>query len=88
MPPGIALIRQDNDHLPSENILAKHDRPQGRTSLALFFGKTRKLPPLLTLEFKSCDVPEGFNDSIPMFFTLKGLTIYFKGKHCRPSFSA
>ena len=29
-----ALIRQDNDRLPSENIPTKHDRPQGWTSLS------------------------------------------------------
>jgi hypothetical protein len=43
---------------------------------------------LLILVFKSCDVPEGFNDSIPMFFVLKGLIIYFKGKHSRRFFTA
>jgi len=59
-----------------------------RSDESLFFGKRRNLPPLSTLELKSCDVPEGFNDSIPMFFVLKGLIIYFKGKHCRRLFSA
>lgn len=83
-----ALIRHDNDRLSSENTpLSMIVRKVGRV-FSLGREEETKLPLLLILEFKACDVPEGFNNSIPMFFVLKGLIIYFKGKYCRRLFSA
>ncbi len=78
-----ALIRQDNERLPSEKVPIKYDRPQGRTSLLWEEAK-----PLLlsTLGIESCDAPEGFNTGIPMF--VLGVRQVLQGGYCRCWFSS